>query len=224
MFTSEICNKALANKDNLKRHKEIHFEGNTGENLLKDLEIYYCDMCEYSTSRTENLTRHKKTKTHLTKLEKKKGEIKFSCDICEFSTFYAFNLKKHQNIHTNEPVDKIYSCDKCEKTFDRRDNLKRHVKQRKEKPQNYSCDICEKTFSQKFNLKVHRQIHTGENLLKNSNQKQISCEVCTYSTYSLSNLKRHEKVHIKKEPSNEKYPCDLCNKAFTWRDNLTSHK
>ena len=259
-FKCDICDKFLASKDSLKRHKEIHSEGHkdkftcnvcdnkfssqgnltkhkklhTGENLLKEQQMYYCDFCEYSSSRSGNLERHKKIHTaqHLPKEEKSKGEKKFSCHLCGFATLYAYNLKVHANIHNKEPSDQIYSCDKCDRTFDRQDNLKRHefaahIKEKKDKQERYTCDICNKTFTKKCNLRKHEKLHAGENLLKK--EKYFSCDLCDFTTSYSYNLEKHKNIHNadptqQKIDREKKFSCKLCDYSTYNISNLKRHE
>ena len=96
----------------------------TGENLLNDQQIYHCEFCEYTTSRTDNLKRHSKRHTGEPMLQKQdtnNGE--FSCNICDKSFARRENLRRHEQIHSGI---RPFSCHVCEKSFRQRNELVYH--------------------------------------------------------------------------------------------------
>ena len=55
--------------------------------------------------------------------------------------------------HTGE---KPHECDKCDKTYRQKGDLKRH-QDRDHERKTFKCDNCEKTFARKANLKDHQE-------------------------------------------------------------------
>lgn len=102
------------------------------------------------------------------------------------------------------------------------------------KKKDYLCEDCGKQLSSSFQLKNHQRTHTGE--------KPYICDSCGKSFISTSSLKNHlRKVHDIKNPKltyhyaksgRPKIPkppgltfnCEICNKEFQKRKNLSSHR
>ena len=53
-----------------------------------------------------------------------------------------------------------YTCELCDpvKTFNRRDNLKCHVKEVHQKEKRYQCGICQMTFARKGDKEEHLKL------------------------------------------------------------------
>ncbi|XP_072769789.1 uncharacterized protein [Nerophis lumbriciformis] len=143
-----------------------------------------------------------------------KGDIK-TCDTdrTHFQCSHCdktFNHRKNMKRHMKiHSPEKHISCSICCKSFTQNAYLKRHMKIHSGE-KDFSCSICSKGFTQR-DLKIHMRTHTGE--------KHISCSICgksfTHNTY----LKRHMKIH-----SGEKdFPCSICSKGFTQKVHLKRH-
>lgn len=115
--------------------------------------------------------------------------------------------------HEDRTDKKVYQCQHCKYTTDRKNNLKRHVITMHETcskvleccdvvfknkaslrdhvmschKNGYDCRICGRTFCRKALLKRHITVHSG--------QKDYVCGVCGYATSHKSNLDRHKRRH-----------------------------
>ena len=77
------------------------------------------------------------------------------------------NLRRHEQTHTNE---KQYQCEKCDKSFIRNADLKRHEKQvheRRAAQREYKCTTCRDVFHNMAPFRAHQQTaHTKPSLSK----------------------------------------------------------
>ena len=79
-------------------------------------EMYSCDKCDFNTSTTKTLYRHKRTKHE---------EASFNCDECDYIGSQQGNLTQHKK-SKHEGVK--YSCDLCDNNASQLGHLKRHKK------------------------------------------------------------------------------------------------
>ena len=81
----------------------------------------------------------------------------FLCSLfnCKFSAKKHKDIVRHLRIHTGE---KPFTCQYCNKTFDRQDNLKVHERiHTGEKP--YKCNLCPYGCGDSGSLKKHMRVH-----------------------------------------------------------------
>lgn len=69
------------------------------------------------------------------------------------------NKNKKKNSATKSNKEKIYQCEYCEKSFNRAEHRKRHVRSIHTQEKPFVCQLCDKKFSRSDNLKQHIKVH-----------------------------------------------------------------
>lgn len=133
--TCEICNKTFVS---LKMHiKTVH----------ENVRTYSCPHCEKSFAKKSGLDRHVTT-VH----EKLKN---YPCPICEKAFGEKAQLTKHIATHANpansmNQPEKKFKCLECNRTFAKKEWLKRHGDTVHKRLRNFHCDLCDKAYPQKY--------------------------------------------------------------------------
>lgn len=111
-----------------------------------------------------------------------------------------------------------FTCETCNKVFDKLKNLKRHEKlHSKVKP--FVCE-CGKSYSRSDHLNRHKISHS-------ENTKPFQCSLCVSRFSNRSHLNRHMKLHLEEkneERSKGKYFCSICNISFNHKTKYKKHQ
>ncbi|XP_061398018.1 zinc finger protein 572 [Musca vetustissima] len=115
-----------------------------------------------------------------------------------------FNMKSALERHmaVHSVEGRPHACPQCPKRFKRSQDMKWHLKTHSSEKPNI-CDICGKGFALKYVLTQHRRSH--EVLEKN-----FTCTTCGRSYLFEKSLRLHERIHSGKTY----YKCDLCSESF----------
>ena len=76
----------------------------------------------------------------------------------------SFSLKKNLKIHNLEYHKQTIKCKLCPETFELNCDLEVHVKRNHVSEEKFDCDICGKSFALEWRMKKHKQIHTNQTL------------------------------------------------------------
>ena len=87
--------------------------------------------------------------------QKDKSEKLLSCNECDM----AFKAKKDLKEHLQACHVRKVKCKICDESFDKNCHLEEHIKENHEADKMYECDKCEKTFILKWRMKKHREGH-----------------------------------------------------------------
>lgn len=148
---------------------------------------------------------------------------------CSKSFYDKWNLKKHFNdFHPNEslsltnikwnPVitkvkDGYPTCDICQKSFERLENLKSHMKSHhcSNQKATINCNHCENTFCSKSNWVKHMRRHTAEADARKANKQSQSSQQCGETNSPLAKRKSKSKNLVQKplRISTEQWPSSL---------------
>ena len=133
----------------------------------------------------------------------------YICKLCDASFPLWRGLSNHSRTH------KSFKCPEsgCEKVFNQKPHLERHIHAMHRNFNRFSCNLCEKSYFYKSDLKnhfdaVHRKL------------KPFSCTLCRKTFTLKHSVVNHMKyVHAKVKP----FSCTLCDKSFAYNKDLTSH-
>ena len=86
-----------------------------------------------------------------------------------------------------------YCCmaEACDKVYNSKFNLKRHIESAHLSLTRFHCDLCAKGFSSKQSMVEHRYLHTGK--------RPFVCRVCGLRLRQASQLSLHKRVHTEAE-------------------------
>lgn len=151
--TCLYCGKIYESGFFLKNHVGNHQK-------FKPEELYYCDLCSFSTH-TKFLIKQHLTITHIG------NEKELVCELCGKICKRASDMRSHRLVHTNI---RPYGCDLCELKFKCPKQLKCHKRTHFPKNLVEECSVCKKKFMTKAKLTRHFKIHTDE--------YDFTCEFC----------------------------------------------
>ena len=146
----------------------------------------------------------------------------FNCKQCEFKAESQKSLREHWNeVHCADirQINGQYSCERCYKTFTRKDSCYRHI-QEFHQSKLYICDLCDIAFKAQRGYERHRKrVHNGLKGIDHRSGK-FECDYCDKICSRKDTLKRHVKqVH----QTNFEFKCDDCGKHFARSDKFKEH-
>lgn len=99
----------------------------------------------------------------------------------------------------SEHLVMLYCCMAagCDKVYNTKFNLKRHVNSHHLKKKRHICETCQREFSSNQNLAEHKYLHSGK--------KPFVCRICKDRFRQASQLSLHKRGH-----KNEALVSDAC--------------
>lgn len=116
-------------------------------------------------------------------------------------------LDENQPFYTRQGEN--FMCNLCDKTFNYKNGLIRHLRLTHGKEKPFECNICHRRFGYKNILMEHQNIHFGI--------KPYACNLCDKRFAARSNLVQHKLVHRKP------FCCTICTKRFDKPEQLQRH-
>jgi len=158
----KTCSKEYKHKKDLDRHTRIHDEESSIVNIS-------CDECGKVFTRKSNLYKHRGRKHGLYYLnfEKARKVLKtedgsFECKICheKFAEDEWNKLDTHlvlKECLNSESLndDSLFQCQNCEKAYQDKNSLQRHMKLKHHYLKSLCCDLCDFVSAYKSSLARH---------------------------------------------------------------------
>ncbi|XP_044731663.1 zinc finger protein OZF-like [Chrysoperla carnea] len=226
-FACEKCNKEFKKIWVLGQH--MHYK-----HRVKQLK---CSDCKMKFYHPLHLKQHQELTHNVSNL---------TCDICNKIVSRINDLKRHKLTHLKQrPGKKLIPCQRCDKSFQDKRDLKSHNKEAHSQIEKYvACHVCGKSVCKK-NLSTHLAIHKERDkipcdLCSNTfiSQSTLSahiknvhrdptesaprnhlCSICGHAMRTAPELRRHLLIHTNERP----YACDQCDKTYRIKENLTEH-
>lgn len=246
LIECELCNSSFASQKGL-NGLNAHMLKDHDENEIEDDERKRtCDACEPPKV-------FKKTRYLLLHIQAVHSEQSFSCDQCPRTFSFKRSLDRHiKGVHENIRDFKCEAAG-CEKTFCNSYELKQHTTSSHNKgdKSDRKCKICFKVFKKFKYMEIHcASIHNSEPQFTcpicfrgfsfrrsmdrhikaiHEDRRDYKCEAegCERAFRSRYDLNEHfNNIHalIKKKRLHENVTCDVCEKEFSSRKVLYSHK
>lgn len=187
-----ICEKSFTTDGAYQEHEKGH------ENTF-----FQCpeENCKKQFKRKSSLRKH---------LYFHKGKFKYTCQDCNGTFIDRVKYEIHI-ASKHKKIERIFECQKCQKTFTSSDYLKKHQVTHKDEYK-YVCEICNQKFKWMTSYQSHILIHTQK-------KPTLTCNECQKCFFNMRALERHKKIH-----DNVKYQCSICKTISSKRkDNILRH-
>lgn len=164
----------------------------------------------------------------------------YTCSNCNLIFLEADRLRDHERRTHNQPMDNVYICSQCSKSFKTRAGLTSHLythtgerpypcragcnrrfaqtstrtfhERTHSEARPYICSVCGAAFKHSTMLRLHSRVHTGI--------RPHKCPSCPRTFARCSQLIGHVRVHTRECP----YVCSTCSRQFKTQSTLVRHE
>jgi hypothetical protein len=192
-----ICSYKKKSSSNPKEHpytvdsdtKSFDFKSQLNNNISihKNKKSYMCNICNKGFTRVDNLNRHYKIKSHITRENKPLNHKKYNCNICIQGFDKKVKLVTHYS--KDHQSDRHFKCYVCDKTYVNEAVMKAHYRKKHGVKQikNYECDLCDHVVDTSKQLRIHhKQQHPSK--------RPFVCKICHSDYLSLSAKNKHNRI------------------------------
>ena len=159
--------------------------------------LYSCNMCDYKSNKSTNVKRHT-TAIH--------EGIRYQCDQCDYTASVIADVKKHKrNEHEYSSSTEVRICESIE------ENIVMKTERRKAFYKGLGNGTL-KTSMADYDLELRALCVKTQNVWR--------CIKCSYN----SRTKQHVKEHVERYVEGYSHKCENCDKIFSSRKSLRSHK
>ena len=168
-----------------------------------------------------------------------------TCDICQINFVSRRNLQRHRAQHED---GRRFSCEVCEQSYGRIDDLTRHTRYAHQQKHQFGCPRCVRKFTQKRIVEYHLRTHAAaakksraaagnsakagvvktdpnadDNVLDPPGPGPIkyTCEECCAGFDTRRRYTRHMQLRHNVKPP--RYECEVCDASYARIDELTRH-
>ncbi|XP_004926702.1 zinc finger protein 260-like isoform X2 [Bombyx mandarina] len=190
-YVCKECGAGFVTKYRLKVHVKGHSDG-----------VFPCEMCG------KIFTTQQKHKNHVDTVHKMVK--RFKCTQCPERFTEYFRRQRHMvEVHGVAPLQ--YRCNVCDKIFERRYTLSRHMKRDHLEERDFQCELCSYKCFSNNELSMHMIKHNGERIYE--------CSVCKKSYARKKTLSEHMRIHN----NDRRFACAVCGQAFVQKCSLKGH-
>ena len=204
-YKCDICDRRFMTQTHLRRHVPRCEEGK-GAPKYNCINLLELDASKKEVGKTNVKPKSKAKNSGVAISSKGKESNKSSDDEKVFRCPNCYNIfsnkatfVKHLKEHKEEKaVDGLYTCKKCGKCYERKYNLKVHMKLH-DGSAPYACKQCGFSCLRKYNYQMHMDWHRKQKVAKKMGPaflKKFRCNFCKKSFQNAGHLAFHTKSHM----------------------------
>uniref|UniRef100_A0A1Q3F1B2 Putative c2h2-type zn-finger protein n=1 Tax=Culex tarsalis TaxID=7177 RepID=A0A1Q3F1B2_CULTA len=228
LFHCQECDKSFTSR--------AHFSGHVIKHKVLKERRFYCKPCDKVFSTKDTLKIHEAHGLHKKKIAEKCKDVSTTEQTDPVKVKQEPNAEQHVAVDGQlpEPSAESWQCEKCDRSFKKKNSLKIHMHRHKTPEDEVvedenglcTCPDCGKVFSDKNYYHSHKRRHKAKKLA------WYKCKYCDKNFGSRPDLERHEPVHVDgRGPRVTKYirgenglfNCEECEKSFQGRNQFCNH-